>query len=121
MKKLEKLLKYIGMVYEETGEIIKTEKNKKENEPYLNPKYVDYLTLSEEEKEEVEVIPDMYVRDYTVSKTQSSTELPSSYDLRNVSDKNFISPIKDQETTEICWAFTTDNRNMLGIYYNRKC
>ena len=103
----EEAKEYIGMVYEETGEIIKTEKNKKTNEPYLNPKYVDYLTLSDEEKEEVEVIPDMYVRDYTVSNTQANTALPASYDLRNVNDKNFLSPIKDQETTEICWAFTT--------------
>ena len=29
---------YIEKVYEETGEIVPTEKNKKENEPYLNPK-----------------------------------------------------------------------------------
>lgn len=60
--KIEKILKtesysylspaaknYVKEVYENTGELILTEKNKKKNEPYLNPKYALYLSLSEEE------------------------------------------------------------------------
>ena len=61
--KIEKILKtesysylspaaknYVKEVYENTGELILTEKNKKKNEPYLNPKYALYLSLSEEEQ-----------------------------------------------------------------------
>ena len=43
---------YVKEVYENTGELILTEKNKKKNEPYLNPKYALYLSLSEKEQNE---------------------------------------------------------------------
>ena len=74
---------YIEKVYEETGEVVKTEKNKEDNEPYLNPKYIEYLELSDEEKEKVELIPDIYVLDYEVNKSYSTQTLPSLYDLRS--------------------------------------
>ena len=49
--------KYIKEVYEESGRIILTEKNKKRNEPYLNPSYVAYLQYSEEDKKELGEVP----------------------------------------------------------------
>ena len=45
---------YIEDVYEKTGEIVLTENNKQDNKPYLNPQYIEYLNLSEEEKSQVE-------------------------------------------------------------------
>ena len=60
---------YIKEVYEDSGEIILTEKNKKVNTPYLNPQYINYLTLDEKEKEEVEVIPNtLKLADCLISK-----------------------------------------------------
>lgn len=41
---------YIKEVYENSGELILTEKNKKKGEPYLNPKYALYLSLNNDEK-----------------------------------------------------------------------
>ena len=45
---------YLKTYYEKTGEILLTEKDKRDNTPYLNPQYVEYLTLSEEEKSKLE-------------------------------------------------------------------
>lgn len=36
---------YIKQVYKESGQILLTEKNKEENKPYLNPNFVDYLSM----------------------------------------------------------------------------
>ena len=98
---------YIEKVYEETGEVVLTEKNKEDNKPYLNPDYIEYLELSDEEKEDIDLIPDAYILDYSVNQTYGNSELPSTFDLRNRNGHNFVSPIKNQGTTSICWAFAS--------------
>lgn len=98
---------YIKEVYEETGEVILTEKNKEEEEPYLNPKYVTYLSLSEEEKENVELIPSVFVMDFSSSKIVEDGNYPSSYNLTNVNNKNFTTPFKNQGRLGVCWAMAT--------------
>ncbi len=60
---------YIERAYKETGEIILTEKNKEENKPYLNPEYIEYLELSEQEKNNVSLIPDSYTIDFSSNET----------------------------------------------------
>lgn len=95
---------YIRNIYNKTGEIILTEKNKEENKPYLNPKFVRYISMSDKEKEDIGAIPEVYEVDYIDNKTVGST-LPSSYDLRNNNNKNFMTPIKNQENLSICWSF----------------
>lgn len=97
---------YIKEVYEQTGKIVLTEKNKKANQAYLNPDYVDYLTYSKEEKEEIDVIPSPMIIDYS-SRENSKSSLPSSYDLRNVNSNNYTTPNRHQGNLGICWAFTT--------------
>ena len=98
---------YIKKVYNSTDSIILTEKNKKENVPYLNPSYVNYLSLSDKEKKKQEIIPETYVIDYIYKGTDETNELPSYYNLRNVNGKNFITPIKNQGDLGICWAFSS--------------
>ncbi len=98
--------KYIKEVYEESGRIILTEKNKKRNEPYLNPSYVAYLQYSEEDKKELGEVPISLIVDYS-STDVASASMPSSYDLRNVNGKNYVSPIRNQGGLGICWAFAS--------------
>ena len=87
---------YIKEVYEETGRIVLTEKNKEENSPYLNPDYVNYLSLREEEKEASEIIPNPYVVDFAFSGKVTESSYPSTYHLGNVDGKNFLTPINNR-------------------------
>lgn len=99
--------KYIKEVYEETGTVILTEKNKVDNVGYLNPQYVEYLTLSDEEKESVDLVPDVYSFDYSFDDTYTSSDLPSKYDLRDLDGENYLSSMKNQGSLGLCWAIAT--------------
>ena len=81
------------------GNRILTEKNKEEKKVYLNPKYVEYLELSVDEKKKLEVIPQVYTYDYVSNKNTTSNFEPY-YKLNNLT-------VKDQGTLGICWAFAT--------------
>lgn len=98
---------YVKKVYEETGKIILTEKNKEEKALYLNPQYVEYLTYSEEEKSNLGEIPISMIIDYSVREEAKEINVSSNYDLRNVNGKNYLTPVRNQGNLGICWAFAT--------------
>ena len=101
---------YIQNVYEETGEVLKTEKNKERKQPYLNPEYVTYLSLTQEEQREYDVIPEELTTDYVYSEKNNLKKnhtIPESFDLRNVNGKNYTTPVKDQAGLGLCWVFGT--------------
>lgn len=118
---------YVKETYEKTGDLILTEKNKKENSPYLNPEYIDYLTLSEEEKKEIDSIPESIIVDYEEPITKQET-YPAKYNLSKVdtnndgvADANYTTPMKNQADLGICWAMTTiENAETLLMLKNNK-
>ncbi len=87
----------------ESGKKVLTEKNKKNGQLYLNPKYVDYLAMSPADQKRVEVIPETYTWDYTYD-NNISTSTSSYY---NLADDNYVTKIKNQSTLGLCWAFAT--------------
>ena len=122
---------FIRKNYEENNSLILTEKNQKSGELYLNPEYVRYLELSDEEKAEVDVIPMVYALSETKeaeptakrggSKKAPTTEttestvyneylskdevFPETFDLRNVNGRSYITPLKNQGSYGLCWDF----------------
>lgn len=112
---------YIEKVYEETGNVLFTEKNKIENVPYLNPKYVEYLSYMNNsmgekniDKKEIkyDVIPKETIIDYIYTNNTSlnNNELPSSFDLNNYNGKDYVTSIKNQQSSGLCWAFATNSQ-----------
>lgn len=98
--------KYIEEVYNKTGEVVLTEKNKKENTPYLNPSYDEYLSLSEEEKSKISAIPSNLILDYIPRATGTEEDLPSYYNLNNIDNNSYLTPMKSQGSLGLCWAFS---------------
>lgn len=94
---------YIKEYYEETGKVLLTKEIAKNGETYLNPSYIEYL--DSDKKEEYTVIPTSVA--YNPKLATSTVNYPSSYDLRSVDGKNFVTPNKDQGDEGLCWAYAT--------------
>ncbi len=99
---------YVKQEYQNTGEILLTEKNKEKGQPYLNPDYVRFLSLSEAAQQNEEIVPTPTIVDYVLeSEADDSNILSSSFDLRDVDGHNFLTPLKNQGGLGLCWAYTT--------------
>lgn len=105
----EEAKNYIKQVYENTGVVLLTEKNKEANKVYFNPAYANYLSLTEEEKNALELIPEPLISDSIgdVEKLDFATTYPATYDIRNVDGKNYVTPQKDQGDLGICWSISS--------------
>lgn len=80
--------------------------------PYINPKWEEYMELSEEEKKAYNIAPEKYIVDY-VDETGNVSPfntygtmtgaLPSYFNLRD----SYATDIYDQGQAGLCWAYTT--------------
>ena len=117
MKNLKKLILGIGIVgIIFSGSILADSEINNEDEK-LSQDYINYLNLSDEEKQKVEIIPEKYDVDYDefFSKysddnnnedslpIDGSTTIPTSFDLR----KKFKINVENQGSEGNCWIFAT--------------
>ncbi len=92
------------------------------DEPQINQQYVKYEALSDEEKAKVDLIPEEYILvvdelpDYKSSFSGRRLEqdpgkllgdVPAQFTLANVGGRSYLTPMKDQQDTSICWAFAS--------------
>lgn len=115
--------------YEKSGYVFPTEKNRQAGNLYLNPDYIKYLEMSDEEKQELDVIPMAYlIAEIDESELEPQTKnrnrgdesmnvsgandyiskddtFPATYDLRNVNGNNYITPLNNQGSFGLCWDF----------------
>ncbi len=96
---------FIYDYYEENGEILLTQDLAKDGEEYLNPNFIEYLDNDNKDKEEFGLVPS--VTAYTPKLSGAKSSYPSSFDLRNVNGKNFVTPNKNQGNEGLCWAYAT--------------
>lgn len=84
----------------------------------INPDYEEYEKLTDEEKQNIPVIPNKYIHEYKIapsvyfngfSPKNYVSALPTTYDLRNVGGKRYIPAIKNQGTLGLCWAFASNS------------
>lgn len=83
----------------------------------INPNYIIYEGMSDDEKSKLSIIPEKYVRYYETDskslfsngKDASFGALPTSFDLRNYNGKNYLTDIKNQGTLGLCWAFSSNS------------
>lgn len=99
---------YVKQEYQNTGEILLTEKNKEDGKPYLNPDYVKFLSLSQAAQEKEEIVPTPTIIDYVLeNEVDDSSTITSSFDLRDAEGKNYLTPLKNQGSLGLCWAYAT--------------
>ncbi|MDD6388845.1 MAG: hypothetical protein PUA68_07285 [Bacilli bacterium] len=106
----EEIKEYIQNEYNETGNIILTEKNKIEGESYLNPEYVEYI----KKEKKFAAAPPIIINDY-VGNTDTVSE--STYDI-----KSHTTALKHQGSLGLCWAFAGLSSFETALYtdYNKK-
>lgn len=83
----------------------------------INPEWVKYNSLDEEERLKYHVIPEEYIYEFESKKNNTkfnnikvyeSDILPSKYNLTNVDGKNYVNTINEnQSSLGLCWAFAS--------------
>jgi len=108
-------------------DIVFASKKVDNEENTINPDYLEYEKLSEEEKKNINLVPNKYINYYNINSrsvfsasTFSSelSDIPSSYDLRNINGNRLIPEVKDQGDLGLCWAFSTNS--VLESYFIKK-
>lgn len=85
--------------------------------PYINPEWEKYMQLTDEEKEEIEVIPDQYIYNYIPEENLYGdySNLPSRFKLTD----DYPITIYDQGSEGLCWAYATASMLEANLKYTK--
>ena len=85
--------------------IVSNVKSEKVSMPYINPEWTEYMKLSDEEKKNVENVPEKYIYNYIPEDDlyDNYEELPGKFNLRD----DYATTVKDQGKEGLCWAYAT--------------
>ncbi len=88
-----------------TETMVSNVKNEKVSMPYINPEWTEYMKLSDEEKEKVEQVPQMYIYNYIPEENMYGdySQLPNSFNLRD----EYPTTLYNQGSEGLCWAYST--------------
>lgn len=78
------------------------------NDILLNPQWISYNELTEEEKEKYAIIPEKYIENSPTNNYAIDDNLPSSFNLTNIDGINYVSDgIKNQGIEGLCWLYSS--------------
>lgn len=69
----------------------------------INPAYIQYIELSDEEKANVDLIPEPFLFVFTPTEPIDGIVYPTKYNLR---DYGYVTAVKNQGSSGLCWSYT---------------
>ncbi|MBR3152160.1 MAG: hypothetical protein IKF52_00885 [Clostridia bacterium] len=95
--------------------IIYADNEQKLSEQEYSEEYIEWMNMSDEEKEKTTEPYKYEIKnsDTFITKTRTAfniilgTQLESKFDLRNVNGKSYVTDVKNQGETSLCWAYAT--------------
>jgi len=85
--------------------------------PYINPAWEEYMELTDEEKAQVEIVPEKYIYNYIPEENLYGNydELPERFNLID----NYPTNVYDQGSEGLCWAYAMSSMFESNLLYTK--
>ncbi|MBP3502622.1 MAG: hypothetical protein J6K42_03995 [Clostridia bacterium] len=100
-----------------TETVIANVKSEKVSMPYINPEWEEYMKLSDEEKAQVEIVPEKYIYNYIPEENLygNYNELPERFSLVD----RYPTYVYDQGSEGLCWAYAISSMFESNLLYTK--